>query len=295
MKIVHSVGLVDLLANDLEYADRYRQLKEDVLQVKFCELKASYSTEFHSWKDRKSWAKRNAVTWGSELTSFKSFLTHLGPVPAKGYTLDRINPKGMYELENLRWASKTTQSRNRTNIRLIKAGDAVMTIGELAEKTGRTYDGTRMGLNRHGVEYVNQVLCQAALPTGGYSYEEWQFPEEEREELEIMYLTSKSQETRLEWFLAFIRELVVIEKRLLAREVDSEKIEGRNLQILTLRRLHNYAVDFGHNCLARIKLAELTRQHNHLTGRIRLPQDLQPQRYTEEMTPCEAGERSPPR
>lgn len=45
---------------------------------------------------------------------FKNFLIDMGGRP-KDYTLDRINSNGNYEFENCRWASRTTQQRNRAS------------------------------------------------------------------------------------------------------------------------------------------------------------------------------------
>lgn len=43
---------------------------------------------------------------------FKNFLKDMGERP-KGYTLDRINNDGNYELTNCRWATITEQNKNR--------------------------------------------------------------------------------------------------------------------------------------------------------------------------------------
>lgn len=45
--------------------------------------------------------------------SFAAFAEDMGPHPGKGWTLDRTNNNRGYSKRNCRWASRTTQSRNR--------------------------------------------------------------------------------------------------------------------------------------------------------------------------------------
>ncbi len=45
--------------------------------------------------------------------SFEQFMRELGPKPSRVHSLDRINNNGNYELGNVRWATRSQQSRNR--------------------------------------------------------------------------------------------------------------------------------------------------------------------------------------
>lgn len=51
--------------------------------------------------------------WSEDFTAFEAFLETLGPKPTPEHTIDRIEPSGNYEPGNLRWADKSTQSKNR--------------------------------------------------------------------------------------------------------------------------------------------------------------------------------------
>ncbi len=64
---------------------------------------------------------------------FQEFLADLGERPAKEFTLDRIEPDGCYEPGNVRWASKATQSSNKSGF-LIEFGEERLTIYGWAEK-----------------------------------------------------------------------------------------------------------------------------------------------------------------
>lgn len=48
--------------------------------------------------------------------SFVAFLTDLGRRPSAAHTLDRIDPDGNYEPDNVRWATDTEQGRNRRSV-----------------------------------------------------------------------------------------------------------------------------------------------------------------------------------
>ena len=84
-----------------------------------------YNTpEYLSWKSMKSrctnpkatgyknYGERGIKICDRWLNSFEDFLTDMGKRP-EGYSLDRINPNGNYEVSNCRWATTQEQSNNK--------------------------------------------------------------------------------------------------------------------------------------------------------------------------------------
>ena len=68
------------------------------------------------------------------LNSFQAFFDDVGPKPSPKHQLDRINNDGHYELGNVRWATTTEQSRNRSNTIFLELDGQTLSLGEWAEK-----------------------------------------------------------------------------------------------------------------------------------------------------------------
>lgn len=79
--------------------------------------------------------------------SFECFMEDMGPAP-EGATLDRIDVDGNYCPENCRWASWTTQQRNRRNNRLLTHDGETMCSAEWAERTGISQSAINLRLKR---------------------------------------------------------------------------------------------------------------------------------------------------
>jgi hypothetical protein len=88
----------------------------------------SKSSTYRSWLAMRSRCENpNNIDWqhygGRGITvcqswnTFENFLTDMGRRP-NGTSIDRINNAGNYEPANCRWASETTQQRNRRNNKL---------------------------------------------------------------------------------------------------------------------------------------------------------------------------------
>jgi hypothetical protein len=68
--------------------------------------------------------------------SFAAFLEDLGERPSPMHSLDRIDNDRGYEPGNCRWATKTVQSRNSRNARLVTFQGRTMCLAEAVELSG---------------------------------------------------------------------------------------------------------------------------------------------------------------
>lgn len=98
--------------------------------------------------------------------SFENFLADMGERP-RGTTLDRIDSNGSYEPANCRWATRTTQGRNRRNNKLMTVGQTTLCLSEWAEKTGIGYSTIKERLRRNWTP----EMAISPVPKGG-AYEQ---------------------------------------------------------------------------------------------------------------------------
>jgi|SRR3990170_762853 len=67
---------------------------------------------------------------------FARFFQHVGPKPAAGLTLDRIDNNRGYEPGNIRWTDRRTQNRNSSKNVFLTVGGETKTLAEWSEITG---------------------------------------------------------------------------------------------------------------------------------------------------------------
>ncbi len=88
------------------------------------------------------------------IPSWQALEAAIGP-RVEGYTLDRIDSKGNYEIGNVKWSNATEQSRNREIVKC-----SVEIAEQVREKFKRGYyvdDIAKMfGLNEHTVHAIIQ-------------------------------------------------------------------------------------------------------------------------------------------
>ncbi len=131
----------------------------DLVNLSNHQLRLKYKREAGSHRNRKAYSKENGWEFAAEWEEFRSFLADMGPVPADGYTLDRIDPGDeRYGPGLCRWASKAEQTRNRKNTRYVPHGGEMITVSELAARAGKPYKTVHSALAR-GVS-VEAIVAQ---------------------------------------------------------------------------------------------------------------------------------------
>lgn len=76
------------------------------------------------------------AAWDDPQTGFAVFLRHMGPRPARGYTVGRKDNDGHYCPENCEWQTISRQNRNKTTTIRLRWRGRTLAISDWADETG---------------------------------------------------------------------------------------------------------------------------------------------------------------
>lgn len=168
------------------------------------ELRMRHPKTYKNWDDMKQRCKGNpqkgqpSIALHPSFEKFADFLEIMGPRPHPKWSLDRIVPTGPYSPDNVQWASKTTQSRNRTNAIYLTYNDETLLLVVWAERLGVNPNTLRQR-KRNGWTDEEIIEGKRAVPLYNQSShpkprDYWQFtpwPTQHREQLEGLYQTDR--------------------------------------------------------------------------------------------------------
>jgi hypothetical protein len=161
---------------DQEYTGEKRfapAFLNDLSTLSANELRKAYPKESRSY-DRLKRARADgfevAPPWDAP-SGFREFLRDMGPAPDAEATVDRIDPAlRRYGPRLCRWASKTTQTRNRRNTIRVPWRGQQITLKEFTDEIGIPYSTAHAALRRgESPELIAQRhRAPTSSPAGAY-------------------------------------------------------------------------------------------------------------------------------
>ncbi|WP_320199893.1 hypothetical protein RMR16_006065 [Agrobacterium sp. rho-13.3] len=103
------------------------------------ELRKKYKNEANSHRNMKSRLNDKGIAVDPAFEDFRSYLRKVGPIPAQGATVDRVNnPDPDYAEGKVAWADRRTQNNNKSDTLIFRDPDTneVYTASRLAKLQG---------------------------------------------------------------------------------------------------------------------------------------------------------------
>lgn len=196
--------ILSAMLSDGHYLSRYADCQYNVEHWSLTRLQQFYKHEYNSLRSRKQQARSRHIKFDDRLKDLRDWLIHLGPRPAEGWTVDRINNRKGYEPGNLRWATKMQQTENRKVTKWHVVNGKPMTTSQFAKYLGLTYTCVYKRF-QHGWT-VDRFLDEKNKHGGIKS---WQFPQEAAHVLEPLYAKRKAiNQSRIDWYIAYLKKQI---------------------------------------------------------------------------------------
>ncbi len=112
-----------------------------------------------------------ATHWKDDFLAFYADVSKLPHFGEKGYSLDRIDNNGNYQLNNIRWATIKEQANNKRNNHLITYNGETHTIAEWAGITGIPYKVLLPRLTRYHWDTERALTEKAFREENGHNAE----------------------------------------------------------------------------------------------------------------------------
>lgn len=172
-------------------------------------LKKKYPQEYNSWRNRRLWAKQHNIPFHPDWDAFSVFLEYIGLAPTQEHTLDRIVNKLGYVPNNIRWASKQTQSENRDNVIWLEYEGKKKTLTEWARST---YQNKSTLLKRYKAGWDTKGIITGVKP--GFILPEFRIPRDHpwpeafKRQWETKYRDSKTSKTRINYLTSEVKKIL---------------------------------------------------------------------------------------
>ena len=113
--------------------------------------KAMIGRCFHRSNPGYNHSKKRNITVCRRWLKFENFLADMGERPSLKHTIDRYpNNNGNYEPTNCRWATRRQQANNRIDNNVFTYKGERLTLTEIAERSGISYERLRHRVVRAG-------------------------------------------------------------------------------------------------------------------------------------------------
>ena len=155
-------------------------------------------------RSRKQQAKNRHIKFHDRLKDFRDWLTHLGPIPAEGWTVHRMDNYRGYEPGNIKWATKEEQTQIRKTTKWYEVDGKPMTKMQLSKHLGLTY---RCLYSRLRSGWSVERLLDEKKKHGGIKA--WSFPSDAAHVLEPLYIQRKSfNQSRIDWYIVYLKKRI---------------------------------------------------------------------------------------